>query len=483
MFTVRQLVHLAPVAHQAEHLARRAAQGFITKEDGRLQLAGQLGRHQALGGKTAGGTRARALLTHRTLEANHVHRQPAFARDIGGEIHGKTIRVVQPKRIGAGNRLAGFLRDLVKHAHAVFQRFAKAAFFGAQSFFDKALFGRQLRIGHAHFGHQRLHHLPEEIAAHPEHPAVPQRAPDDPSQHIAAAFVGRQHAVDNQERARPDVIGNDPQRLVAQIGSGGELAGSTDQVRKQIDLVIGMYVLQHGGQPFQPHAGVHARRRQRAQCAIRRTVKLHEHQIPDLDVTVAILIRRTGWAAGNIRAVVIENFGARTTRAGIGHLPEIVRRVRRTLVVADAHDALGGDANVVVPDAVGLVIALVDSDPQLVRRQLEHTGEQLPRVGNRVMLEVITKRPVAKHLEKRVMPGGVAHHIQIVVFATGAQAALHIGGTLVTGLFAAEEDVLELHHAGIGEQQGRVTRGHQRTGGHDGMAPGAKVIEESAADF
>ena len=90
-----------------------------------------------------------------------------------------------------------------------------------------------------------------------------QRAADDPAQHVAAAFVRRQHAVDDQERAGADVVGDHAQRLVAQVGGAGQFASDADQVREQVDLVVRMHVLQHGGQPLQAHAGVDARRRQR----------------------------------------------------------------------------------------------------------------------------------------------------------------------------------------------------------------------------
>ena len=57
------------------------------------------------------------------------------------------------------------------------------------------------------------------------------------------------------------------------------------------------------------------------------------------------------------------------------------------------------------------------------------------------------------------MAGGVAHVLQIVVLAAGAHAALGRGGAPVGALLAAQEHVLELHHAGVGEQQGGVVGG------------------------
>ncbi len=71
-----------------------------------------------------------------------------------------------------------------------------------------------------------------------------------------------------------------------------------------------------------------------------------------------------GGPPGMCGAVVVEDLGARAAGAGVGHLPEIVRGVRRALVVADADDALGRHADLVLPDRVRLVVVLVDGDQQ-----------------------------------------------------------------------------------------------------------------------
>ena len=136
-------------------------------------------------------------------------------------------------------------------------------------------------------------------------------------------------------------------RSLVPVSSGGRC----DQVLEQVDLVVAVHVLQHRGQALQAHAGIHARRRQRLQAAVGLAVELHEHQVPDLDEAVAILVGRTRRATGDVRAVVVEDFGARSARAGVGHLPEVVGGVRRALVVADADDALWRQADLLVPDA------------------------------------------------------------------------------------------------------------------------------------
>src|SRR3546814_10324600 len=54
----------------------------------------------------------------------------------------------------------------------------------------------------------------------------------------------------------------------------------------------------------------------------------------------------------------------------------------------------------------------------------------------------------------------------VVVLATRAHAFLRGGGTAVGALLVAGEDVLELHHARVGEQQRRIVARHQRRGRH-----------------
>ena len=97
--------------------------------------------------------------------------------------------------------------------------------------------------------------------------------------------------------------------------------------------------------------------------------------------------------------------------------------------------------------------------------ELVHPGEELPREVDGVFLEVIAEGEVAQHLEERVVASGVADVLQVVVLAAGAQRALRRGGALGGTRLLAEEHVLELHHAGIDEEQRRVVRRHERARG------------------
>ena len=81
------------------------------------------------------------------------------------------------------------------------------------------------------------------------------------------------------------------------------------------------------------------------------------------------------------------------------------------------------------------------------------------------------------------MARGVADVLEVVVLAAGAHAALRRGGAHVRPLVQAEKDVLELHHAGVGEQQRRVVGRHQRAGRHDGVAVALEVLQKARANL
>ena len=71
------------------------------------------------------------------------------------------------------------------------------------------------------------------------------------------------------------------------------------------------------------------------------------------------------------------------------------------------------------------------------------------------------------------------------MLAAGAHALLRGRGAHVLAALLAEEDVLELHHAGVREEEGRVLGGHQGRRADDGVPVLPEVLEkllpESAA--
>jgi len=81
------------------------------------------------------------------------------------------------------------------------------------------------------------------------------------------------------------------------------------------------------------------------------------------------------------------------------------------------------------------------------------------------------------------MPRGIADIIKVIMLAPGADGFLGRGGAGIGVLFLAGEDILELHHAGIGEHQCRIIARHQRAAFHHLMAIATEVIQEGRTDI
>ncbi len=155
-------------------------------------------------------------------------------------------------------------------------------------------------------------------------------------------------------------------------------------------------------------------------------------------------------------AHVVVNLAAGAAGTGVAHLPEIVFR-------AEFVDAIFRHASP-KPQVVGfgiarnLVFALKDRDVELrlVNPKPLRRRDQLPRICDGIFLEVVAEGKISQHLEKRVMTIGEADVFQIVVLPARAHAFLRGRGPRVVALFEAKENVLELVHAGVGEEQRRV---------------------------
>ena len=129
-----------------------------------------------------------------------------------------------------------------------------------------------------------------------------------------------------------------------------------------------------------------------------------------------------------------------------------------------------------------LVVLGIDRHQEAIAGEPELASDQVPGKLDRPVLEIIAEREIPEHFEKRMVPGGIADVFQIVVLATGAHAFLRRGGALIGPLLQAGEDVLELHHAGIGEQQCRIVARHQRARRDDLVIVAREIVEKRGAN-
>ena len=112
----------------------------------------------------------------------------------------------------------------------------------------------------------------------------------------------------------------------------------------------------------------------------------------------------------------------------------------------------------------------------------QHLGGEFVRPRAHLLLEVLAEREVAEHLEERVVAGGVADVVKVVVLAAGADALLGRRGAGVRALVEAEEHVLELVHAGVREEKRRVMGGDDRARGDDRVALAFVEVQKGAAN-
>ncbi len=305
---------------------------------------------------------------------------------------------------------------------------------------------------------------------------------DDPAQHEAAGLVAGEHAVGDEHRRGPGVLGEDAHGeavtvvvVAGTVRAPGQRARPIDQRGHQVGLPHRVDALQQAQDPLQTGARVDRRPRQRRPGAVGRLVVLHEDQVPELHEPVAVGIVQRAAVGAERRAAVDVQLAARTARAGVAHLPEVV-------LVAEALDALHRHADDVVPDLLGLVVALVDGDPDAVAVEAPDIGDELPAQRDRQLLEVVAEAEVAHHLEEHEVALGAPDVVEVVVLATGADALLRAHGAAERGLLVTDEVRLERHHPGDVEQQRRVVRDQARRR-HRRVVAGGEEVDERLAEL
>ncbi len=314
---LRERADLRAVAHQRGDDALGGL-GVVAEELGRADALAQrepdgLGRR--LAGTRPGLARLGALALHRGLKAGIVDAETAGAQRVLGQVEREAIGVVELEGDLAGELFAALqvARLVFEHGEAAHQRGAETRLLELQRFCDQRFGADQLGIGLPHFAHQRGHELPHQRIARADQLRMAHRAPHDAAQHVAAALVRRQHAIGDQKRRSAQVVGDHAVRnLVRTVGvDAARLGAGADQRAHQIDVVIVVLALQHGGDALETHAGVDRGPRQFYALAARQRLVLHEHEVPDLDEAVAIGVCRAGRTAGDLVAVIEEDLRAR----------------------------------------------------------------------------------------------------------------------------------------------------------------------------
>ena len=320
-------MHAGAVLHHADDLAFGFL-GVIAQEFGAADFI-QHGEPLRLAGGFAGtgpaGAGFGALLFHGEGKAVLIHRDAAGAQRILGEVEGKAVSVVKLEGDIAGQAVACFHAGggFVQELEAARQGFAEADFLQLQGFLDQAFGALEFGIGGAHFRHQGRHQPVHQRILGAQQMRMAHAAAHDAAKDIAAAFIGGQHAIGDQERSRAQMVGDDPvaEHRLALGGDAGSFDRSGDDVAEQVHIVIVGDALHDGGDALQPHAGVDRGLGQVEAGVGVHLLELHEDQVPEFQETVAIFVRAAGRAARNLVALVVENLRADSRKGPPGPSP------------------------------------------------------------------------------------------------------------------------------------------------------------------
>ena len=287
-------------------------------------------------------------------------------------------------------------------------------------------------------------------AVRAEQSHVAHDATQDAAHDVARFFIGRRDTVADQHRRRPRMVGDNAKAHIVfgvrTVVLAAQFGGAIEDRPGAVNLVKVVDALQDRGHPFKAHTGVDVLGRKLAEdrktllvtaCA---AFELHEHEVPDFEIT--LFVRDGAAAHTESRAAVVVDLAARPARTWHSHRPEVVGH-------AAPLNALSRDADHVMPDRGRLVVVLVDSRPQqfgieAIAAGLNRTRQQLPGERDCPLFEVVAEREVAAHLEERCVPGRLADLVDV----GGANDLLHTGRAWPWRRQVAAEIGLEGLHAG-----------------------------------
>ena len=240
----------------------------------------------------------------------------------------------------------------------------------------------------------------------------------------------------------------------------GDLAHLVGDVHDGIDVEKGVHVLADDRKTLKPHAGVDVLLDKLGVVALTVVVELREHDVPYLDIPVTVAAHGTaGLPAAVFLAAVEVDLGAGTARAA-AMLPEVV-------LLAEAENALRGDADLVVPDVPCLIVIEIDARVQPVGIDADPVGggQKFPCPADRFALEIIAEGEVAEHFKV----GAVARRLADVFDIGRADALLAGRHAAARRLFLSGEPRFHGAHAGVDEQKRGVVAGDQREAGQTQM--------------
>ncbi len=307
---------------------------------------------------------------------------------------------------------------------------------------------------------------------------VPEGAPHHPPEDISAPDVLGVDVIADAESRHARVFGDDAQGDVGfgvdAVFRAGQFARLLDDGPELVRLEDVLDALEDGGDAFEAHACIDVGLWEIRERAVGFAPELGEDQVPQFAEPVAAAFGAAfikSPPAANTRPEVDVDLAARAA-GHVGDFPEV-------LGLAQAADAVRGDADLLLPDAPCFVVVLVNGRPELIRGHAEDLGDVFPAPDDGFFLEIVAKRKVAEHLEERAMAGREADLLDI----DGAHALLAGGCAGEAVRCGAQEVGFELHHPGAGEEDGRVAFGDEAVAGDAFVAFFLKELEVAFAEL
>ena len=430
----------------------------------------------------AGLAGADTLLLHQLLEALLVHVHALVGAHLDGQVDGEAVGIIKLERISAGEGALPFCLVFGKHViedlHARINGLGKILFLCLYHAGDVGLLFPQFGILALVLVDNRIDDLVQQGLVHAQELAVASCPTQKTAQHIAPALVGRQHSIADHEGGGTDMVGNDTQRHVhlmalAVVGAG-ELADLMGDIHHRVHIEERVHILAHHSQTLQAHTGIDVLLLEFSVMAFPVIVKLGEDVVPDLNITVAVAANRAaGLSAAVLFTAVVVDLRAGAAGA-CAMLPEVI-------LLAEAEDALRGNADLLVPDIKSLVVIHIDGWIEAVGIQTYPigAGQEFPAPVNGFALEVIAEGEIAQHLKIGAMAGSFAD-----VFDIAGADALLAGADPVPGrLLLALEIGLHGRHAGVDQEKACVSLGDQREAGKAKMSLSLEELQKHFAQL
>ena len=186
------------------------------------------------------------------------------------------------------------------------------------------------------------------------------------------------------------------------------------------------------------------------------SVVFHKNQIPNLNNVWMIFIdqfRTRDFSFFFFTAKIDMNLTRRPTRSLFTHFPKVVFFVTHQNTVF-GNNILPNRKSFSVHAGFIAFVTLKNSYIKNILVYFIHLSEQFPSPRDGFLFEIISKTPIAQHLEKRMMVCVITHLFQVIVFARNAQTFLGIGNSFAWRLSISDKIFFKWCHSRVDKHQG-----------------------------